>query len=122
MVLPRHPLLPLKVSFGPPLQEYSLPTEIHFLLSEKGNTWHHRKYHQAAYVVCSPMVGESYRPSLPPYINAHSVVPRMRPRAGLGTHGIESVRGSAVHTTTPTEGHLTTAAYLTGFRPFRPHN
>ena len=38
MVLPRHPLLPLGVSFGPLMYEYRLPPEVHFPLTEESNT------------------------------------------------------------------------------------
>ena len=37
MVLPRHPLLPLRVSFEPLLQEYRLPLAVHFPLTEESN-------------------------------------------------------------------------------------
>ena len=42
MLYPRHPLLPLGVSFRPLLQEYRLPPEVHFPLTEGSNTEDHR--------------------------------------------------------------------------------
>ena len=41
MAPPRHPLLPLRVSFEPLLLEYRLPPEVHFLLTEESNTGDH---------------------------------------------------------------------------------
>ena len=45
----------------------------------------------------------------------YSVVPRTRPCDGLGTRGARSVRGTHLHTTTPTTGHLNTPAYVNRF-------
>ena len=42
MLLARHPLLPLGVSFGPLLQEYRLPPEVHYPLTEESNTGNHQ--------------------------------------------------------------------------------
>ena len=42
MVYPRHPPLPLEVSFGALLQEYWLPPEVHFPVTEGSNTGDHR--------------------------------------------------------------------------------
>ena len=42
MLYHRHPLLPLRVSFGPLLQEYRLPPQVHFPLTEESNTGDHR--------------------------------------------------------------------------------
>ena len=39
---PRHPLLPLEGFFGPLLQEYRLPLEVHFPLTEGTNTGDHQ--------------------------------------------------------------------------------
>ena len=50
------------------------------------------EYHQAAYVICSPMVSESYCPSLPACDHPAQC-------AGLGTRGVGSVRGAPLHTT-----------------------
>ena len=74
------------------------------------------------YLVCSPMVGEAHCPSLPPDINMRSVVPRTRPRAGLSTRGIGSVRCVHLHTTTSTAGHLDTPAYVNRFPPIGSHS
>ena len=38
MVYPGHPLLPLTGSFGPLLQEYRLPPEVHFPLTKREAT------------------------------------------------------------------------------------
>ena len=42
MVPPRHPWLPLRASLGPLLQEYRLPPEVHFPLTEGNNTGDHQ--------------------------------------------------------------------------------
>ena len=42
MVYPTHPLLPLGVSFGPLLQEYRVPPEVHFPLTEGSNSEDHQ--------------------------------------------------------------------------------
>ena len=41
-MLPRHPLLPSGVSFGPLVQEYRLPREVHYPLTEESNTRDHQ--------------------------------------------------------------------------------
>ena len=46
-----------------------------------------------------------------------SVVPRTRPRAGLGTPGVGSARGPQLHTTTSTACHLNAPAYVNRFPP-----
>ena len=68
------------------------------------------------------MVGESYYRSLPPYINPHGLVPRMRPCAGLRTRWVGSVRDSGLHETTPTAGHLYTPAYVNRIHPLETHS
>ena len=42
MGLARHPFFLLGVSYGPLLQEYRLPQEVHFPLTEESNIWDQR--------------------------------------------------------------------------------
>ena len=50
----------------------------------------------------------------------HDVVPRMPQQAGLGTHGVGSVRDLHLHMTSRTAGNPSTPAYVNRSRPFRP--
>ena len=106
MVILRNFLLPLGVSFGSPLQEYRLSPEVHFPVMEEVNT----EYNKAAYHVCSPMVVTPTAPASQRAIILHSVAPSTCQRAGLGIHGVGSVRGFPLHTSTPVVRHLSRPA------------
>ena len=78
---PKHPFPPLEVSFGPLLQDYRLPPEVHFPHTEESNTGDHQNTTRPLTLVAaqwsvSPIAPASHRP-----IILHSVVPRRRPRA-----------------------------------------
>ena len=121
MVPPGQSLLPLGVSFGPRLQAYWLLPEVHFPPTEGSNTEGHRSTKWPLIWIASkwsvsPTTTASHRA-----IILHGVVPRTRPRAGLGTRGVGSLLNSNLHTTTPPVGHLNTPAYVNKFRPFGTH-
>ena len=112
---PRHPLLPLAVSFGPPLQEYWLPPEVHFPRT-KGEATLRIVGTPPGRLSCLQPNGRCVL--LPQPATTHSprsVVPRTRPRAGLGTLWVGSVRAAHLHMTTSTPDHLITLAYLNRF-------
>ena len=121
VVYRRHPLLPLGVSFRPLLPEYRRPPEVHFSLTEESNLGDHRNTTRLLILVAAKWSVSPIAPASHRAVILHSVVPRMRPRAGLGTHGIGSVWGAHLHTTTPTAGHLNTPAYVNTFPPLGTH-
>ena len=143
-----HPLVPLRVSLGPSLQEYWLPPEVHFppprekqprtlicpwlgrfdaMLWAGDRHASKKKKGEATLRIVRTPPGRLYclQPNgqcvlLPQPLTTHSprsVVPKTRPRAGLGTRRVGSVRGAHLHTTTSTPGHLNAPAYVNRFPP-----
>ena len=110
LVYPRHRLLSLRVSFGPLLQKYLLPPEVH-LPRTKGEATPRIVGTPPGRLSCLQPNG--WCVLLPQPLTTHSprsVVPRTRPRARLGTRGVGSVWGAHLHTTTSTAGYLNRAA------------
>ena len=99
MVYPRQPLLPLGISFGPLLQECRIPPEVHFSLTKDSNTGDHRNTTRPLILFAAQWSVRPIAPASHRAIILHSVVPKARPHAGLGTRGVESVRVAHLHTT-----------------------
>ena len=107
---------------GPLLQEYRLLLEVHFPLTEEKNTWDDQNTTRPLILFAALWLVSPIAPASHPAIILHSVVPRTRPRLGLGTYGVGAVWGSPLHTTTPTAEYLNTPAYVKRTRPGRTHS
>ena len=122
MVYPRHPLLPFGVFFRPLLQEYRLPPEVHFPLTQETNTRDHLNTTRPLIMFAAQRSVTPTAPACDLAIILHSVVPRMRSPAGLHYRGVGTFRGAHLHMTTPTAGHLNTPSYVNRFPPFGTHS
>ena len=103
------------------LQAYWLLLEVHFPPTEGSNTGGHRNTKWPLIWIAAKGSMSSITPASHRATILHGVVPRTRPRAGLGTHGVRSVLDSQLHSTTPPAGDLNTPAYVNKFRPFGTH-
>ena len=122
MVYPRHPLLQLGVFFGLFLQEYRLPPEVHFPLTEESNTGDHRNTTRPLILFAAQSQVSPIAPISHGAIILHSVVPRTRPCSGLGTRGVGSVCPPPLDMTTSNADHLITPAHVNRFPPFETHS
>ena len=86
------------------------PAEVPFPLTEESDTGDHRNTIRPLILFVAQWSVSPTAPASHRAIMLYSVVPRMRPRAGLGTCGVGSVRGSPLHMTSPTEDHSNTPA------------
>ena len=120
--IPQTSLLSFGVSFGPLLQEHRLSLEVHFPLTEESNTGDHLNTTRPLILFAAQWSVSPIAQASPRAIILHSVVQRTRPRAGLGTRRVGSVRVAPLHTITPTADHMNTRAQVNRLHPFETHS
>ena len=118
VVYPRHPLLPLGVSFEPLPQQYRLPPGGTLPPHRGKQHWGSSKYHEAAYLVWSPMVGESYCLSFPTCHHPAQCSTKNAPTQMISSSWGRTSPECPHPYDHPNWEHLNTRAYMNRFPPF----